>query len=44
MFKNRHVDKEILIDVSELIANYILKRKVVVANTKNSWKVVISTV
>jgi 2',3'-cyclic-nucleotide 2'-phosphodiesterase/3'-nucleotidase len=43
MFKNKHVVKEIPIDVSELIANYILKRKVVEANTKNSWKVVIST-
>lgn len=44
MFKNRQVVKEIPIDVSELIVNYILKRKVIEANTKSSWKVVISTV
>ncbi|RBW69831.1 bifunctional metallophosphatase/5'-nucleotidase [Bacillus taeanensis] len=41
MYKDKKVIKEITIDMSELIANYILERKVIHANCNENWKVVI---
>ncbi len=40
MYKGKPVIKDIPIDVSELIANYILDRKVVKATVNHNWKVV----
>ncbi|TYR78870.1 bifunctional metallophosphatase/5'-nucleotidase [Priestia megaterium] len=39
MFKNKPVVKEIQIDMTEIIAEYILKRKVITATCDNSWRV-----
>ncbi|WP_374193930.1 bifunctional UDP-sugar hydrolase/5'-nucleotidase [Alkalihalobacillus sp. BA299] len=40
MFQNKEVVQDIPIDVSELLANYILERKVVEATINHNWKVV----
>lgn len=40
MYKGRPIVKDIPIDVSELIANYILEHKVIEATVNNNWKVV----
>ncbi len=40
MFKGKPVIKEINIDMAELIANYILKRKVVKATVNHNWEVI----
>lgn len=40
MYKGRPVVKDIPIDVSELIANYILEHKVIEATVNNNWKVI----
>jgi 2',3'-cyclic-nucleotide 2'-phosphodiesterase/3'-nucleotidase len=39
MFKDKRVVKEIQIDMTELIANYILKRKTIHATCDGNWKV-----
>lgn len=40
MFKDKPVVKEIQIDMTELLANYFLKRKTVHATCNDNWKVV----
>lgn len=40
MYKNKPVVKDIQIDVSELIANYILDHKVIEATVDGNWKVI----
>ncbi|ENQ3078098.1 bifunctional metallophosphatase/5'-nucleotidase [Bacillus sp. WLY-B-L8] len=40
MFQNKPIIKDIQIDISELIANYILERKTIKATTNYNWKVV----
>ncbi|QAA30237.1 bifunctional metallophosphatase/5'-nucleotidase [Clostridium manihotivorum] len=40
MFKDKPLVKDIPTDVSELIANYILERKVIDATVNNNWKVI----
>lgn len=40
MFKGKPVIRDIPTDVSELIANYILEKKVVKATVDNNWKVI----
>ncbi|MBS4202147.1 bifunctional metallophosphatase/5'-nucleotidase [Bacillus sp. FJAT-49732] len=40
MFSNRPVIKEIQIDMRELIANYMLKRKTIRASCNGNWKVI----
>jgi 2',3'-cyclic-nucleotide 2'-phosphodiesterase / 3'-nucleotidase len=40
MYKGRPIVKDIPIDVSELIANYILEHKVIEATVNHNWKVV----
>ncbi|MFS0644710.1 bifunctional metallophosphatase/5'-nucleotidase [Siminovitchia sp. 179-K 8D1 HS] len=40
MYQGKPVIKEITTDVSELIANYLLKRKTVNATVNNNWKVI----
>ncbi|KEK23152.1 bifunctional metallophosphatase/5'-nucleotidase [Bacillus gaemokensis] len=40
MYKNKPLIKEIPIDMSELITNYILERKTVEATTNQNWKVI----
>lgn len=40
MYKDKPVIKDIPIDVSELIANYILEKKVVPATVNHNWKVI----
>lgn len=40
MFKNKQVVKEINIDMAELIANYILDKKVIKAECNKNWEVV----
>jgi 2',3'-cyclic-nucleotide 2'-phosphodiesterase/3'-nucleotidase len=40
MFKDKPLVKDIPIDVSELIANYILEQKVIDATVNNNWKVI----
>ncbi|MED3654432.1 bifunctional UDP-sugar hydrolase/5'-nucleotidase [Heyndrickxia sporothermodurans] len=40
MYKDKPVIKDIPTDVSELIANYILEKKVVKATVNNNWKVI----
>ncbi|TCP20975.1 2',3'-cyclic-nucleotide 2'-phosphodiesterase/3'-nucleotidase [Scopulibacillus darangshiensis] len=40
MYKDKPVIKDIPIDVSELIANYILEKKVVKATVDQNWKVI----
>ncbi|MGG4492969.1 bifunctional metallophosphatase/5'-nucleotidase [Brevibacillus reuszeri] len=40
MFQNKPVVKEIAIDVSELLATYILEKKVVEATVNGNWEVV----
>ncbi|MFZ7946217.1 bifunctional metallophosphatase/5'-nucleotidase [Neobacillus sp. 19] len=40
MFKGKPVTKEIQTDMTELIVNYILKRKTISANCNNNWKVI----
>ncbi|MFC7394639.1 bifunctional metallophosphatase/5'-nucleotidase [Scopulibacillus cellulosilyticus] len=40
MYKDKPVIKDIPIDVSELIANYILEKKVVKAQVNHNWKVI----
>jgi 2',3'-cyclic-nucleotide 2'-phosphodiesterase/3'-nucleotidase len=40
MYKGKPVMKEIQTDVSELIANYILEKKVVKASVDHNWKVI----
>ncbi|WP_216829663.1 bifunctional metallophosphatase/5'-nucleotidase [Alkalihalobacterium elongatum] len=40
MFQNKEVVQDIPLDVSELLANYILERKVIDATVNNNWKVV----
>ena len=42
MFKNKPIIKDIPIDMAELIANYILERKVIKAEVDNNWEVVTS--
>lgn len=43
MFKNKPVIKEIPTDVSEIIANYILEKKVIKATVNQNWKVIYGT-
>ncbi len=40
MFQNKPVVKDIPTDVSELIANYILERKVIDASVNNNWSII----
>ena len=40
MFKDKPVIKDIPIDMSELIANYILARGTIEATVNNNWKVI----
>ncbi|WP_078428105.1 bifunctional metallophosphatase/5'-nucleotidase [Alkalihalobacterium alkalinitrilicum] len=40
MFQNKEVVQDIPLDVSELLANYILERKVIEATVNHNWKVV----
>lgn len=40
MFQGKPIVKEIPIDVSELIANYIIEKKVVQATVNNNWKII----
>lgn len=40
MFQDKPVIKDIPTDVSELIANYILERKIIKATVNNNWKVI----
>lgn len=40
MFKNKPVIREIQLDASELIANYIMERKIVPATCNYNWKVI----
>jgi len=40
MFKNKPVVREIQFDASELIANYIMERKIVPATCNHNWKVI----
>lgn len=40
MFKGKPILKDIPIDMAELIANYILKRKTIKATLNNNWKVI----
>ncbi|MBM7646690.1 2',3'-cyclic-nucleotide 2'-phosphodiesterase/3'-nucleotidase [Scopulibacillus daqui] len=40
MYKDKPVIKDIPIDVSELIANYILDKKVIKATVNHNWKVI----
>jgi len=40
MFQNKPVIKDIPTDMSELIANYILKHKKIEASVNNNWKVI----
>ncbi|OLO25086.1 bifunctional metallophosphatase/5'-nucleotidase [Alkalihalophilus pseudofirmus] len=40
MFQNKEVVQDIPLDVSELLANYILERKVIEATVNDNWKVV----
>ncbi|MCM3239767.1 bifunctional metallophosphatase/5'-nucleotidase [Heyndrickxia oleronia] len=40
MYKDKPVIKDIPTDVSELIANYILEKKVVTATVNHNWKVI----
>ena len=40
MFKNKPVIKEINIDMAELIADYIIKEKVIKAECNNNWEVI----
>lgn len=40
MYQNKPIIKDIPIDMSELIANYILERKTIEATTNHNWKVV----
>ncbi|WP_040345092.1 bifunctional metallophosphatase/5'-nucleotidase [Neobacillus bataviensis] len=40
MYKNKPVMKEIPTDISEIIANYILKNKIVKATVNHNWKVI----
>ncbi|MBS4197075.1 bifunctional metallophosphatase/5'-nucleotidase [Lederbergia citri] len=40
MFRNMPVIKEIQIDMTELIANYMLKRKTIHASCNGNWKVI----
>lgn len=40
MFQNKPVIKDMTIDVSELIANYILERGFIEATVNNNWKVI----
>jgi 2',3'-cyclic-nucleotide 2'-phosphodiesterase/3'-nucleotidase len=40
MFKGKPLLKDIPIDMAELIANYILKRKTIKATVNNNWKVI----
>ena len=40
MFKDRPVIKDIPLDMSELIANYILKRGTIEATVDENWKVI----
>lgn len=40
MYKGRPIVKDIPIDVSELIANYILEHKVIEATVNHNWKVI----
>lgn len=40
MYKNKPVIKDISIEVSEIIANYILENKVVKATVNHNWKVI----
>ena len=39
MYQNKPIIKDIPIDASELIANYILERKTIEATTNHNWKV-----
>jgi len=41
MFKQKPVIKDIPIDMTELIANYIRERKIIKATCNNNWKVVL---
>lgn len=40
MYKGKKVIKDITLDMSELIANYITKHKVIDAATNNNWRVI----
>ncbi len=40
MYRNKPVVKEIQIDMTELIANYILQRKTIYATCDHNWKVI----
>lgn len=40
MYQNKPIIKDIPIDMSELIANYILKHKTIEATTNHNWKVI----
>ncbi|NYC94122.1 5'-nucleotidase C-terminal domain-containing protein [Clostridium acetobutylicum] len=40
MFKDKEIVRDIPIDISELIANYFLKNKEVVAEVNKNWKVI----
>lgn len=40
MFKNKPVIKEILTDMTELLADYFLQRKIVYASCNDNWRVV----
>jgi 2',3'-cyclic-nucleotide 2'-phosphodiesterase/3'-nucleotidase len=40
MFKGKPVVKDVQIDAPELIANYILERKMIRATVDHNWKVI----
>ena len=40
LFRGKQVIKDIPIDMAELIANYILERKIIKATVNNNWKVI----
>jgi len=42
MFKGKKTIKEVPIDMSELIANYMLEKKEVKAAVNDNWKVICS--